>query len=232
MSTGEGVSGSRLRLGAFEWALLFLSLACGLIYLGTQGLRPYAGSVVIKQLAIFPLALLALRVLRGADGVLLGLALGFSGLGDIFLGIEGENLFVYGLGSFLIAHLFYVALFTRNLPHPVELGIGRKLLIFILLAYSAAMMMWLGPNLGPLAIPVIIYMSAISAMCLTAILDGFRTPFVVAGALLFIISDSLIAVNRFKMPIEHVDYLVWAIYYFGQLAIAVGFIREKMGPSE
>jgi uncharacterized membrane protein YhhN len=232
MSTGEGVSGLRPRLGAFEWALLLLSITCGLLYLGTQGLRPYAGSVIVNQLAIFPLALLALRVLRGADGVLLGLALGFSGLGDMFLGVEGENLFVYGLGSFLIAHLFYVALFARSLPHPVRLGMGGKLLVFILLAYSAAITTWLGPDLGPLAIPVIIYMSAISAMCLTAILDGFRTPLVVAGALLFIISDSVIAINKFKMPVEHADYLVWATYYVGQLAIATGFIREKMGRSE
>lgn len=228
MSSGVVRSGSRPGFGSFERLLLLTSITCGLVYLATQSLRPYSGSVVIKQLAIFPLALLALRALRGADGLLLGLALAFSGLGDMFLGIEGENLFVYGLGSFLIAHLFYVALFTRNIPRPLDLGIWKKLLIFLLLAYSASVTMWLGPDLGPLAIPVIFYMSAISAMCLTAILAGFRTPFVVAGAVLFIISDSLIAINKFKMPVDYNNYLVWATYYIGQLAIATGFLREKL----
>jgi uncharacterized membrane protein YhhN len=226
MCTGVVRSGP----GYLNRALLSVSIACGALYLATQSLRPYAGSVVIKQLAIFPLALVAFRALRGADGLLLGLALAFSGLGDMLLGIEGENLFTYGLGSFLIAHLFYVALFTRNLPRPLGLGTGRKLLIFLLLLYSAAITTWLGPALGPLAIPVIFYMSAISAMCLTAILAGFRTSLVVLGALLFILSDSLIAVAKFKMPIEHGNYLVWATYYCGQLAIATGFLREKLGP--
>ncbi|HYP29892.1 MAG TPA: lysoplasmalogenase [Blastocatellia bacterium] len=230
MSTGAVRGDWGLGLGYFERALLFISMACGLLYLATQGLRPYSGSVVVKQLAIFPLALLALRALRSADGVLLGMALAFSGLGDMFLGIEGANLFVYGLGSFLIAHLFYLALFTRTVPRPLDLRAGRKALIFILLIYSAAMTMWLGPDLGPLAMPVIFYLSAITAMCLTAVLAGFRTPLVAAGAVLFVISDSLIAVNRFKMPIDHSDYLVWSTYYFGQLAIAWGVLREKMGP--
>ncbi len=229
MTTGAVRGDSRPGLGHFERALLFMSVACGLLYLSTQGLRPYAGSVIIKQLAIFPLALLALRALRGADGLLLGFALAFSGLGDMFLGIEGANLFIYGLGSFLIAHLFYIALFARNLPRPLDQRAGRKVLIFIQLLYSAAITMWLGPDLGPLAMPVIFYMSAITAMCLTAVLAGFRTPLVVAGAVLFIISDSLIAINKFKMPIDHNDYLVWSTYYFGQLAIAWGFLREKMG---
>ncbi|HVF88739.1 MAG TPA: lysoplasmalogenase [Blastocatellia bacterium] len=229
MSTGLVRSGSSPGLGSFDRALLFVSIACGALYLVTQSLRPYTGSVVIKQLAIFPLALLAFRALRGGDGLLLGLALAFSGLGDMFLGIEGENLFTYGLGSFLIAHLFYVALFTRNLPRPLDLRMGSKLLIFLLLLYSASMTAWLGPSLGPLAVPVIFYMSAISAMCLTAILAGFRTRLVLSGALLFMLSDSLIAVAKFKMPIEHANYLVWATYYCGQLAIATGFLREKMG---
>jgi uncharacterized membrane protein YhhN len=228
MSTGVIRSGSRAGLGSFERLLLFVSIICGLVYLATQSLRPYTGSVVIKQLAIFPLALLAVRALRGADGILLGLALAFSVLGDTFLGIEGENLFVYGLGSFLIAHLFYVALFTRSIPRPLDLGIRSKLLIFLLLAYSASVTMWLGPDLGPLALPVIFYMSAISAMCLTSILAGFRTPLVVAGAVLFIISDSLIAINKFKMPIDYAAYLVWSTYYIGQLAITTGFLREKL----
>ena len=111
--TATALAASR-RFDAVDRLLLALSLACGAAYLVTRGLPAFTGSVVIKVLSVAPLALIAFRMLRDRDGLMLANSLSFSTLGDMFLGIDGEKLFVFGLASFLIAHLLYIVLFVRN----------------------------------------------------------------------------------------------------------------------
>lgn len=212
------------RLDQLERLLLAVSLACGAAYLVTRGLPAFTGSVVIKGLSIGLLALITFHNLRDRDGLLLGVSLLFSTLGDIFLGIDGEKLFVFGLGSFLIAHLFYIVLFVRNRPKPMLASADQKIIAALVIIFSAAMFAWLWPNLGDLRLPVAVYLCAITGMGVTATLAGFRTPWVVIGAVLFIVSDSMIAVGKFKSPIEYSNYLIWATYYVGQLFIALGFM--------
>ncbi len=224
--TATAVGASR-RFDAVDGLLLALSLACGAAYLITRGLPEFTGSVVIKVLAVAPLALIAFRVLRDRDGLLLANSLTFSTLGDMFLGIDGERLFVFGLASFLIAHLLYIVLFVRNRSKSVISSAGQKVLAALVMIFSVAMFAWLWPNLGDLKLPVAAYLCAITGMGVTATRAGFRAPWVVIGAMLFIVSDSLIAVGKFKSPIEYGNYLIWATYYIGQLFIALGFIREK-----
>jgi uncharacterized membrane protein YhhN len=212
------------KLDTVDRLLLALSLACGAAYLITRGLPEFAGSVVIKVLSIAPLALIAFRMLRDREGLMLGNSLSFSTLGDMFLGIDGEKLFIFGLTSFLIAHLLYIVLFVRNPRTPRA---GRKALAALLIIFSAAMFAWLWPNLGEMKLPVAAYLCAITGMGVTAALAGFRAPWVMIGAMLFIVSDSMIAAGKFKSPVEYGNYLIWATYYAGQLFIALGFIRER-----
>ena len=127
------------RFEAIGWALCGLSLICGLAYLsGSARLvalgLPFAATVVIKGLSIAPLAVIALRQLARPDHWLLSVALLFSTLGDVFLGLRGEQWFTFGLSSFLIAHLFYVTLFVFNRPKPFTVTAARNaaaLLLFI-----------------------------------------------------------------------------------------------------
>jgi uncharacterized membrane protein YhhN len=74
-----------------------------------------------------------------------------------------------------------------------------------------------------------IYAGAITAMTASAILAGFSRPHVLIGALLFMISDSLIAAARFKAGWAPAAYLVWPTYYLGQYGISVGFLSERAG---
>ena len=104
---------------------------------------------------------------------------------------------------------------------------GQKMLAALLMIFSAAMFAWLWPSLGDMKLPVAAYLCAITGMGVAATLAGFRAPWVIIGAMLFIVSDSMIAVGKFKSPIEYGNYLIWATYYVGQLFIALGFIREK-----
>src|SRR5215470_17226816 len=94
--------------------LVLASATSGAVYFFTTGLHPFPGSVFIKAMSILPLALLAFRLPGNTDGRILGASLLFSCLGDVFLGIDSRRLFLYGLGSFLIAHLLYIVLFTRS----------------------------------------------------------------------------------------------------------------------
>jgi uncharacterized membrane protein YhhN len=92
----------------------------------------------------------------------------------------------------------------------------------VLAIYAVAFGYWLWPSLGALAVPVMLYVAAITAMAATSIRGG---RLVAAGAVLFLISDSLLAADRFKSPIPGRDYLVWLTYYAGQFMIAWGWVN-------
>ena len=230
----------RLRgFGETEKRLLLLSIGCGAVYLATQSVQPFPGSIAIKALSIAPLAVLAFKLLREArphgiewlrdrDNVILGMALSFSCLGDIFLDLPG-NFFVQGLVSFLVAHFIYILLFVRHWLRPVRPGGGQLVLMATVLISSLLLSNWLSPNLGAMAKPVMVYICAITVMVVSSILAGFSKPYVWIGAVLFMISDSMIAAGRFKTPVPLAEYLIWATYYLGQYGIAVGFMREKLG---
>jgi len=209
-----------------QW-LFGLSLVCGIAYFLTHGLPVFPGSVVIKGLSVSPLALIAWRQLVGRDRWLLAGALLLSALGDVFLDLSGEAWFVYGLGSFLIAHLLYIALFVRHWPRPAARSAARRLVAALLMAFAAAMFAGLWPRLGEMRLPVAVYMCALTGMSLTAAFADFRAWWVIAGAALFMLSDSLIAVGKFMSPVAYSGYLIWATYYMAQAMIALGFIREK-----
>jgi len=221
----------------FRWlnrALLFLSVICGFSYLVTQNFQPYPGSVLLKTLSVATLAAIAFRSSASAlkwapDNVILGMALAFSSMGDALLDLGPERFFIGGLLAFLVAHLIYILLFVRNRARPLKPTGWQLAFVAAVLVYSVLLSQWLAPGLGALAWPVMIYVCVITVMVVSAILAGFSKPWVCSGVILFLISDSILAVNKFKSPVLLGGYLVWATYYLGQYGIAMGFLWEKMG---
>jgi uncharacterized membrane protein YhhN len=197
-----------------------LSMVSGVVYL-------FTGGVVVKGLSVGPLAVLAFA----AGSPMLGAALAVSTLGDVLLDLDPQRLFVFGLGSFLVAHLIYISVFIRNRRRPLVLGAAQILPAGLVLLYSVTVCVWLLPSLGTLIVPVAIYMCAITAMVLSGILARFTNPWVAVGAVLFLISDSLLAVNKFKTPVPFRDVLVWTTYYVGQFSIANGFLAAVSSSS-
>jgi uncharacterized membrane protein YhhN len=214
-------------LGRLDRALLFISLAAGFGYLFGRVFEPYPGSVVVKALGVSPLVFFALRTVKDRDGLILGTSLIFSVGGDVFLGLDRENFFVFGLASFLIAHVFYIVLFVRSWPMRLIVSPVQKILSGLILAFSASMVIWLWSSLDDLLVPVIIYIGVITAMGVCAVLAGFHAPWVVAGAVLFILSDAVIAITKFKIAFAAGPFLIWSMYYLGQYLIVVGYVREK-----
>ena len=202
--------------------LFWLSLVCSTLYFATKSWQPFTGSIALKALSIAPLALLAFQ----ARHRLLGAALCFATLGDVLLDWPG-NYFVPGLCAFLVTQLLYAKLFARDWRRPFALNAMTKMLAVGVLLFSVTLTAWMWPSLGKLAVPVMVYIGALTLMVESALLAQFKTSWIVWGAVLFMLSDSLIGVNRFKMDLPLRDYLVWATYYLGQCGIVLGYFQEQ-----
>lgn len=209
-------------------ALLVLSVICGFSYLVTQSFQPFPGSVLLKVLSVTPLAAIAFRA-TVTSRVILGTALAFSSLGDALLDLAPGRFFIGGLLAFLAAHLIYILLFVRNRVRPLKPKGWQLALVVAVLIYSVLLSLWLAPGLGALTGPVMVYVCVITVMVAAAILAGYSKPWVCSGAILFLISDSILAVNKFKSPVPMAGYLIWATYYLAQYGIAIGFLQEKLG---
>ena len=206
---------------SLSWQL-GLSAVCSTLYLITKSWQPFTGSIALKALSIAPLALLAFQ----AKHRLLGAALCFATLGDVLLDWPG-NYFVPGLCAFLVTQLLYAVLFARDWRRPFTLNATTRALVIGVLLFSITLTAWMLPSLGRLAIPVMVYIGALTLMVESALLAQFKTKWIVWGAMLFMLSDSLIGVHRFKLDVPLGDYLVWATYYVGQCGIVLGYLREK-----
>lgn len=133
----------------------------------------------------------------------------------------GLGFFIPGLVSFLVAHLFYIALFRQGVPwFP-----SRRALLVTLVA-GAAMYAFLFNGLNPvLKIAVAAYVVVIALMAAQAIgrATVLRDPASVAvavGASCFMLSDSLLATNKFALPLPMAQLWVLATYYVAQILIA------------
>jgi uncharacterized membrane protein YhhN len=159
------------------------------------------------------------------------LALVFSWVGDIFLifQINDPRYFILGLCSFLIAHLCYVFFFARiGAFESIKL---RWWLLLSVLIYYGFLMMYLDSYLGDMKIPVRIYGVVISMMLMLALhmlylKDKKAGLLMMTGALLFVVSDSVLAINKFYQSFEPAGFIIMLTYGMAQLFIVEGAIRE------
>ncbi|MDJ0836805.1 MAG: lysoplasmalogenase [Acidobacteriota bacterium] len=133
-------------------------------------------------------------------------------VGDVFL-VDKGDMFLQGLIYFLIAHLCYLAAFLTEERKPGLLW----LLPFLI--WGIAAFAYLNNHLGDLRVPVIVYMSAICIMMWRACLligKGNHGRSAAAGAVIFGLSDTLLAINHFAEPFSAAPYLVIILYWTGQ----------------
>lgn len=158
------------------------------------------------------------------------LALLFSWAGDVLLMFESTNgnFFIFGLVAFLIAHIFYILFYE----YVIRLeGLKRNYLFFIpVLIYYASLIYILSPHLGEMKLPVRIYGAVISYMLIQALhTSGIKNKeaawMMIVGAVLFISSDSILAINKFYVPIKYAGIAIMLTYGLAQLLIVLGAIR-------
>jgi uncharacterized membrane protein YhhN len=153
--------------------------------------------------------------------VVAGLVLSLGG--DVALMLRTDRAFLVGLVLFLLAHIVYAIGFTvPNGFHPQDLVSGMVLLVVAIAVY-----LYLRPGLGSMQAPVIFYIVVICLMVNRAVSTFFGDAFTTTqawlltlGATLFWLSDLVLAVNRFRHPLE-ANRLGLFLYYGGQLLIAL-----------
>jgi uncharacterized membrane protein YhhN len=158
------------------------------------------------------------------------LALLFSLAGDILLMFleVSPNFFIGGLVAFLMAHIMFIIVFltkrgNSKMPIPFTL---------FLIIYAIGLFYLLKDGLNEMLIPVIAYMLVILTMALAAHLrkgNAIKLSFnlVFNGALFFMISDSILAINKFYQAFEISGILIMATYAIAQYLIMLGVLRQK-----
>ncbi|HSN60613.1 MAG TPA: lysoplasmalogenase [Ferruginibacter sp.] len=165
-------------------------------------------------------------------------ALFFSFAGDVFLLFETSNamLFIPGLVSFLLTHILYIIYFLSIPALKKSLLKTAPYLGLLVAAYGLLLVYILFPSLGALKIPVIIYATVIMSMLLASIHIYYRVHddagrLFIAGALFFVLSDSLLAFNKFHTPIQF-PFLIILTYCIAQYLIVRGFIKNSESNSQ
>jgi uncharacterized membrane protein YhhN len=178
--------------------------------------------------------LLWIGLSAGFGGAMLWFTVGvtFCLVGDIFLMLP-IDMFLFGLLAFLVGQVCYVIGFSNTSPF---LNLWGVFIIIILGIYLG----WLYPKITSslkekgmlkLKIPVLIYSIVISLMVYSALMTWTRPDWPVAaalsasiGAVLFYISDSTLAWDRFVNPLPHARLRTMIFYHLGQIGIILGAI--------
>lgn len=163
-------------------------------------------------------------------------AIFFSFLGDSFLMYDDQDqlYFMLGLGSFLLAHVAYIFVYRQ---HSFESeasetgGIQKARMAFPIILAGTGLVVVLYPRLGELRLPVIVYALVLIVMVLNALYRYQRTNsssywMVFTGAILFMISDSMIAISKFLEPINNAGIMIMVTYIAAQWLIIKGLISH------
>lgn len=180
-------------------------------------LKPLATGLLILAAAGAPAS--------SVKGALL-VGLGLSWIGDVWLLGSGHRAFLGGLVSFLLAHLAFMGALLGGVP------MGWPPIWTLALApLSLGLLRHLWPGLGGLRGPVLLYSSVLVGMALTAarahaVLGTPASRWGLAGALLFVASDAILASDRFRGPHRGAQPLLLALYW-GALACLVQSLHAQ-----
>jgi uncharacterized membrane protein YhhN len=150
------------------------------------------------------------------------IALGFCVLGDIFL-MQPRDAFVAGLAAFVFAQIFFAISFALQSPTLSRLAVGMLVTVpcVVLLARRYLRALVAGGHRA-LIQPVILYMTVIATMVVSAITGG--SGFGIAGAVLFLASDSLIAEQRFVEERAWQPVAIMVSYHLALTGLVVGLV--------
>ncbi|WXL24519.1 lysoplasmalogenase [Ectopseudomonas mendocina] len=206
---------------------LLLALMAAAAYLYAQYNDLHALSFISKGIPV----ILLILWLREAPASLyrrwISIGLLFSLAGDLLLDWP-DDLFVFGLSAFLIAHLAYLSAYIIDCKRPAWLA-----LLVALLTGGGMFAIVSIYNLGPLLIPVGCYALVISIMLWRALarltqpgISVRSAQLAAGGAALFVLSDGMIAINRFVWPFEASTFTIITTYWLGQWGIAASAFSQ------
>ncbi len=162
--------------------------------------------------------------------LILSLALLLSWLGDIALMYQGETIyFMIGIGLFLLAQVTYIIVLSKSAYEKLTFD-PIKVLPFIL--YGVVLFKFLLPNAGDFRIPIFVYGIIIMVMASTArlregVCDKWSYRLSLYGSILFVISDSLIAINKFYAELPFAGFFIMMTYVAAQLLLVKGILIHQ-----
>ncbi|WP_185964385.1 lysoplasmalogenase [Aliikangiella marina] len=181
---------------------------------------PYPFSWLAKLVPMAILIFIAVRSSSNGKDYLLVTALVFSALGDFLLDYDREGWFVFGLGAFLIAQIFYI--FSFSPLQKKHLGwVGAYVF------YGIGMFLLIKTQLGELLIPVVVYMTILLLMGISALTSRRSNIWLIVGGLSFVVSDSLIAIDKFYLSFETSHLFIMMTYYFAQYSLTRGYFTNQ-----
>ena len=213
------------------WIIFFLFVLLAnlvAIYLNNDTLRVIAKSLLVPVHIIY-----FSRQTRAVNSVLktwVLLALIFSWFGDLLLIFEEKRsiFFLLGLSGFFVAQVFYIVFFHNIRMR--EYIRGNALLLLVVIVYYFVLVSIISPFLGSMKLPVRIYGVVLSFMLMLAMHTLFSTNkkagwWMTLGAVLFVASDSLLAINKFYSAFSHAGTWVMLTYGLAQLFITEGAVK-------
>jgi len=200
-------------------------------------LVPYAHYFIKPLITLSLFGLLLFHTgLRGRFSKRIGIGLTFGLAGDVFLLFDKHNeaFFICGLVAFLIGHLSYMSAFY--LDYKVNKSVYKEHSKNAIIGYAFFSVLFcagLWTHLGNMKVPVIIYALVISLMGVMAVnrygrVSTLSYKLIFYGSLLFVLSDSVLAINRFVYGFKLSGVIIMATYMAAQYLITMGNIERKM----
>lgn len=160
----------------------------------------------------------------------------FALAGDMLLMQAGQDqaYFMYGLVAFLICHICYISAFYLDFRSAPELDKkGARIAIFLCAAFSIGFYFYIRPHLGTMKLPVLAYTFVISLMMMMAAFRNLRVNrssflLILCGAICFLVSDSLLAFNKFVSQFDYAGVFIMATYMAAQYLITMGAVDRKL----
>ncbi|SHE60670.1 lysoplasmalogenase [Pedobacter caeni] len=160
----------------------------------------------------------------------------FALAGDVLLMLawKAPSYFMYGLVAFLICHVYYISAFYLDFRSAQELDKkGARIAIVLCALFSISFYFFLRPHLGAMKLPVMVYTFVISMMMMMAAFRNKRVNtisfnLILFGALCFLLSDSILAYNKFVKGFDFAGVLIMATYMVAQYLITMGGVERKL----
>ncbi|MFD2580939.1 lysoplasmalogenase [Pedobacter vanadiisoli] len=160
----------------------------------------------------------------------------FAWAGDMLLMLQNgrTGFFIFALVAFLVCHIFYIRAFM--LDHKSNPSHKTPYFLWIVGAFAifcSGLFFYLQPHLGPMQFPVLMYAIVITVMAIMAVnrygkVNIFSFKLILYGALSFLLSDSVLAIDKFVQPISYSGVLLMAAYMTAQYLIVYGTIERKL----
>ena len=221
----------KINYAVLFWAVALVHLFC--IYMNWPQQRVYSKFILVPILMWYLFkSPESDKPLKGMWRAYLGLF--FSWVGDVLLIGEGPSFFLSGMIAFITAHVYYSLFFIQTVPVKKETAAVFYKTLIGLSVVCGVLFLLLRSALGAYQVPILLYMLFISLMASLAVhttsnpaYKNFAIQTFVPGAILFVISDALLATNKFYTHLPVFDLGVMLTYAGAQYFLTKGFISIK-----